>query len=95
MREYLRKQMEERYNKKLSEEELNKLQAEIWAKDRENFLQHESEKQNYIKMVNKKHQAILNEQIKERDYKSRKGKMNVEELLQNKSRIKEILERDP
>lgn len=44
MREYLRKQMEERYQKKLSEEELNKLQAEIWSKDRENFLSHESEK---------------------------------------------------
>jgi hypothetical protein len=46
-------------------------------------------------MVNQKHQAILNEQIKERNYKTKKGKMNVEELLQNKSRIKEIIERDP
>ena len=60
MREFLNKQMDERDQKKQQEEDLNKLQAEIWAKDRENYLNHENEKHSYIKMVNRKHQQILN-----------------------------------
>jgi hypothetical protein len=31
------------------------MQAEIWSKDRENFIDHETKKKDYIEMVNKKH----------------------------------------
>jgi len=35
-------------------------------------------------MVNKKHAEILKEQMKEKSTKTKKGKMNIDELLQNK-----------
>jgi len=60
------------------------MQAEIWAKDRENYLTHEQNKNEYIKMVNKKHAEILHEQMHEKNQKKKKGKMDVNELLQNK-----------
>ena len=45
-------------------------------------------------MVNKKHQEILNEQMTEK-IRPKKGKMNVDELLQNKGKFKKIAENDP
>lgn len=59
MRAYLNKQMDEKHNRQVQDDQINKKQAEIWAKDRENFMEHENQKQDYIKMVNKKHQDIL------------------------------------
>ena len=43
-------------------------------------------------MVYKKHQSILIEQMQDMDKKSKKSKMNKDELLQNKSKFKEIME---
>ena len=52
-------------------------------------------KKDYINSVNKKHADILKEQMEEKDKKKKKGKMNVEELLQNKRILREIAEKDP
>ena len=46
-------------------------------------------------MVNKKHQQILVEQVSEKNSKAKKNKMNTEELLQNKAKFKEIVEKNP
>lgn len=55
MREFLNKQMEDKHRRKQQEEEINKVQADIWSKDLANFQKHEQEKADYIKNVNKKH----------------------------------------
>lgn len=41
MRQFLSKQIEEKNERKLQDELINKKQAEIWSKDRENFMEHE------------------------------------------------------
>lgn len=41
MRQFLNKQIDEKNQKLEQEESINKKQAEIWAKDRENFIEHE------------------------------------------------------
>eukprot|EP00825_Cyclidium_porcatum_P038651 TRINITY_DN4527_c0_g1_i4.p1 TRINITY_DN4527_c0_g1~~TRINITY_DN4527_c0_g1_i4.p1 ORF type:complete len:557 (+),score=167.16 TRINITY_DN4527_c0_g1_i4:224-1894(+) len=94
MREFLNKQIEEKNQRVQKEEDINKQQADIWAKDRENYLEHEKQKKDYINFVNKKHQEVLVKQIEDKTSK-KKHKMNAEELLQNKSRLKEIAEKDP
>lgn len=38
-------------------------------------------------MVNKAHQQVLNDQIKQREFLHTKGKMTLEELKQNKNAI--------
>ena len=43
-------------------------------------------------MVNLKHSEILKDQVKEKEDRIRKGKMNVDELLQNKGRFREIVD---
>jgi len=67
MREYLNKQMDDKTVRKQKDEEVNKVQADIWHKDLENFLRHEREKEKYIQDVNKKHQDILVQQMKEKE----------------------------
>ncbi|KRX10850.1 hypothetical protein PPERSA_12201 [Pseudocohnilembus persalinus] len=95
MREFLQKQMQEKEQRKKADDEVNKMQAEIWSKDRQNYMEHERQKEEYIKMVNKKHQEILKDQMTEQNRKLKKGKMTVEELLQNKSKLKNIADQDP
>ncbi len=41
MRQFLNKQMEDKTTRKIQEDEVNHMQAEIWSKDRENFMEHE------------------------------------------------------
>lgn len=41
MRSFLNKQMDEKTISKAQEQEINKMQAHIWEKDRQNFMEHE------------------------------------------------------
>ncbi|KAL4453090.1 hypothetical protein ABPG74_015321 [Tetrahymena malaccensis] len=93
MRSFLNKQIDEKNDRKVQEDQINKKQAEIWAKDRENYMEHEQNKQTYIKTVNKKHQDILKQQMDEKQ-NPKKGKMNVNELLQNKQLFEEIAQKN-
>ncbi len=61
MRNFLNKQMDDKNHRKIQDDQVNHMQADIWAKDRENFMEHERQKEEYIKSVNKKHQDILNQ----------------------------------
>ncbi|EAS04273.3 hypothetical protein TTHERM_00299910 (macronuclear) [Tetrahymena thermophila SB210] len=95
IKQFLDQQIQEKHNRQIEEEKLNKQQAEIWQKDREHFLDHEDKKKKYIQDVNKQHQKILVDQIKQKDDLTFKGKMSIEELKQNKDRIQRILDQSP
>lgn len=96
MKKFLDQQVEEKKKKLQNEDELNNKQADFWKKDAENYFKNEKEKMDYIRDVNKKHAEILKKQtLESRGKKGKKtaGKMNVEELLQNKPLLKEIAEK--
>lgn len=48
MREFLSKQVTDKEVRKREELEINKKQADIWAKDQENYNEHEKRKNEYI-----------------------------------------------
>ena len=48
MREFLTRQVQDKDIRKREELEINKKQAEIWAKDQENYNDHEKKKNDYI-----------------------------------------------
>lgn len=48
MREFLTRQVQDKDVRKREELEINKKQAEIWAKDQENYNDHEKKKNDYI-----------------------------------------------
>ena len=88
MRRYLDSQMDEKARKKEEERQLEKKQADIWKKDTEDYNNHEKNKHDYIKDVNKKHADVLKKQMDEE--RRRNKKMSTEELLLNKPKLKEI-----
>jgi len=91
VKSYLDKQKQDKEDKKKEEENFNKKQADLWKKDTEEFYNSEKYKMETLKDINKKHADILKQQIEEE--RRRKGKkMSVEELLLNKSKLKEIAE---
>jgi len=93
MKEFLDKQLVERNQKKQFETDLSNKQADFWKYDTNNFFENERKKNEFIKDLNKKHAGILKVQMEENNKKGRKkqgGKMNVDELLQNKQILKEL-----
>lgn len=93
MKEFLDKQVDERNQKKQFESNLSNKQADFWKMDTNNFFENERKKAEFIKDLNKKHASILKQQMEESNRKNKKkvgGKMNVDELLQNKQILKEI-----
>jgi len=90
---YLDHQMGERDQKRQVENNLEKMQADIWKKDTEDYYNYEKNKADKIKEVNLKQAEFLKYQMEQE--KIRKGKkMNTEELLMNKRLLKEIAEKD-
>jgi len=88
MRTFLDSQMEEKERKKQAEAALERKQAEIWKKDTADYNEHEKNKTEYIRDVNKQHAEVLKKQIDEERRKNKK--MSPEELLLNKPKLKEI-----
>jgi len=88
MRAFLDGQMAEKERKRQEEEALEKKQADIWKKDTADYNEHEKNKTEYIRDVNKQHQDVLKKQIEEERRKNKK--MSPEELLLNKPKLKEI-----
>jgi len=93
IKHYLDHQLVERDMKKEVEHNLEKQQADIWKKDTSDYYNFEKMKADKIKQVNLQQAEFLKYQMDEE--KRRKGKkMNTEELLLNKPRLKEIAEKD-
>lgn len=93
MKAFLDKQVQERKEKNKFENDLSNKQAEFWKSDTMNFFENEKKKNEFIKDLNKKHAEVLKAQMEEGSKKKKKkvgGRMNVEELLQNKQILKEI-----
>jgi len=91
VKRYLDIQMQERERRKQEEREVEKKQAEIWKKDTEDYNNHEKKKAEYIKEVNTQHASILKVQIE--DEKRKHKKMNTQELLLNKPKLREIADK--
>ena len=89
MRNYLDKQVEEKHQKEVDERKIDEKQAVVWKEDTDNFNNNEKNKQDYLKNVYKNHEDILKAQMKEKDDKKNRKKMNTLELLYNKALIKE------
>lgn len=93
VRKFLDHQMNEKNSRKKQEDEFNKKQADIWKRDTEDFYENEKKKSDYIKEVNKQHAEILKQQMNQPHPGTKKTafqKMNHEELLLNKGKLKEI-----
>ena len=74
------------------EKEIEKKQAEIWKQDTEDYFAHEKAKFDKIKEINIQQAEFLKKQMEE-DKKKKYRKMNAQELLLNKQRLKEIAEK--
>lgn len=93
MKSFLDKQVGERNEKAKFERDLSNKQAEFWKNDTNNFFENERKKNEYIKDLNKRHAEVLKAQMEQGNRKNKKkvgGRMNVEELLQNKQILKEL-----
>ena len=93
MKEFLDKQVGEKNQRKQFETDLSNKQADFWKYDTNNFFETEKKKNEFIRDLNKKHAEILKAQMNEGNKKNKKkvgGKMNIEELLQNKQVLKEL-----
>lgn len=88
MRKFLDGQMEEKERKREEEAALERKQAEIWKKDTSDYNEHEKQKHDYIRDVNKQHAEVLKKQIEQERRKNKK--MSTEEMLLNKPKLKEI-----
>jgi hypothetical protein len=87
MRDYLARQVDEKYRKEQDEKKIDEKQAKVWKEDTSAFFENEKHKQEYLKGVYRKHEDVLLEQMQDKeDFKNRK-KMNTLELLYNKALI--------
>merc|ERR1712216_1084596 len=84
---YLLQQVKDKGLRQQEEERRNKIQAAIWKKEAEEYVQTEKEKTTYIRDLNKEHAHILLSMFKEG---SHGGLMNETELLMNKGQLKHI-----
>jgi len=91
VKKYLDLQMQEKERKRQEELEVGKKQADIWKKDTDDYNTHEKKKAEYIKEVNMHHANVLKKQIEEENKKHKK--MNTQELLLNKPKLKEIADK--
>lgn len=85
---FLEQQMKEKQRKKQQEREVEKRQAELWKKETEDFKTSEKKKTEVVKSVNLRHAEDLKHQIV--DEKRKLKKMNTQEALLNKPKLKEI-----
>jgi len=88
VKNYLDQQVAEKKKKKVEELELEKKQVEFWKKETQDFKQQEKAKAEYIKEVNKKNAEFLKKQVQ--DEKKKYKEISPEELLFNKSVLREI-----
>jgi hypothetical protein len=66
----------------------------VWKEDTQNFYDNEKNKSSYLKDVYKQHESILKEQMKDKEEKQNRKKMNTLELLYNKALIKAAASQD-
>lgn len=79
--------MEDKKVRQQEEERRNKIQAEIWKKEAQEYVHTEKEKSDYIRSLNKEHASILLSMFKE----GHGGNlMDENELLMNKGQLKHI-----
>lgn len=88
MREYLARQVDEKKSKEQDEKKIDEKQAEVWKEDTGNFFENEKNKSEYLKNVYKQHESILKDQMKDKEDKKNRKKMNTLELLYNKALMK-------
>lgn len=84
---YLLQQVKDKGLRQDEEERRNKIQAEIWKKEAEEYVHTEKEKSDYIRDLNKEHASILLSMFKDAQHG---GLMNENELLMNKGQLKHI-----
>lgn len=89
MREYLARQVEEKRQKEIDEKKIDEKQAVVWKEDTDAFVDNEKKKHDYLKDVHLKHQDVLLAQMKDKEDKKNRKKMNTLELLYNKALMKE------
>lgn len=94
MREYLARQVEEKKIKEVQEKKIDEKQAIVWKEDTQNFYDNENNKSQYLKQVYKQHESILKEQMKDKEDKQNRKKMNTLELLYNKALMKAAASQD-
>lgn len=93
MAAFLDKQKYEKELREKEEKEFERRQAELWKKDTEEYNMNEKKKMETIRDINKKNAEFLKQQM-ELEKKKQKKKMNVEEALLNKDKLRYIAETD-
>lgn len=77
MRQYLAKQVDQKKVKERDEKKIDDKQAEVWKEDTGNFNDNEKNKSEYLKQVYKQHESILKDQMKDKEDKKNRKKMNT------------------
>lgn len=91
IRSFLDSQLAEKRRREEEEQKLEKVQAQIWKKDTDDYFEHEKNKAAKLKEVNVQQAEFLKRQM---DLNGGKGKkMAAHELLLNKQKLKEIAEK--
>lgn len=88
MREYLAKQVDEKKQKEINEKDIDYKQADVWKQDTDNFNQNQKNKKEYLNNIHKQNEEILKAQMKDKEDKKNRKKMNTLELLYNKALMK-------
>jgi len=88
MRQFLDQQLADKEKRKEEERALEKKQADFWKKDTNQYNEHEKNKTEFVRGVNKQHAEFLKKQME--DERRRNKKMSTQELLLNKPKLKEI-----
>lgn len=70
MRDFLRKQLEEKKDRERMEKLLNDEQAQMWTQDKKNYEQEEYRLQNKIKQINQENARFLQEQAQAKALKA-------------------------
>ena len=91
MRDFLDKQKHEKDLRRQEEEEFNRKQADLWKKDTNDYNNQEKLKMDTIRDINKRNADFLKQQI-ELERKKKGRKMDVQEALLNKEKLKRIAE---
>ena len=93
MRAFLDKQKHEKELRRQEEEAFNRKQAELWKKDTDDYNNQEKLKMDTIRDINKKNAEFLKQQI-ENERRKKGRKMDIQEALLNKDKLKRIAEID-
>lgn len=90
MRQLLNRQMLEKKARENAAKANNDEQAQLWARDKQNYETEEQRLANKIKSINAENANFLKQQVHEKESKQAQKKMNRQEFQLNKPLLREI-----